>query len=326
MKITTSHTRLSARIDSRAWTVGFSGGHTAFQKAKLWTGGENMKRWLFLIVALIAFSQPLRAAPYCCTVTAIDARTGTATAVETATGRTFEFHIPNPRLFATVRVGTPVYANFSTKQVSLDGKTPCGVITKIDPAPAAAPPTVTAPGPTPPSPQTMIVNPHVVGPENAIFKFTLQNPGGICTGGLRLIVSGPVISMIPPNHMSAGDPINGQPPPACTIVATLYRGVTLSNGWTVREVAVRSCKEPNAPNLVLGTISPNLRGGTSLQMEFQSSATYDNPYPTDSLVEVTIQGPRGTTPSFNLSKADSDDPGVPKSKAAGIKQIEHPCI
>jgi CARDB len=94
-----------------------------------------VKRWLFLIVVLIRCSQPLRAVPYCCTVTAVDARTGTASAVETATGRTFEFHIPNLKLFATVRVGTPVYANFSTKQVSLDGKTPCGEITKIDPAP-----------------------------------------------------------------------------------------------------------------------------------------------------------------------------------------------
>ncbi len=95
-----------------------------------------MKRLLFLIVALIGCSQPLRAATPCCGVTAIDVRTGTATAVETATGRTFEFHIPNPRLFATVRVGMPVYANFSTKQVSLDGKTPCGEITQINPAPA----------------------------------------------------------------------------------------------------------------------------------------------------------------------------------------------
>jgi hypothetical protein len=117
-----------------------------------------MKRLLFLIAVLIGFSQPLRAAPYCCTVTAIDVRTGTATAIETATGRTFEFHVPNPRLFATVRVGTPVYANFSTKQVSLDGKTPCGEITQINPAPPrggvakVAPPASAAPSAAPPGP------------------------------------------------------------------------------------------------------------------------------------------------------------------------------
>jgi hypothetical protein len=120
-----------------------------------------MKRWLFLIVALIGFSQTLRAAGACCTVTAMDARTGTATAVETATGQTFEFHVPNPKLFATLRVGTPVYANFSTKQVSLDGKTPCGVITQINPAPArggisavpkVAPPASPAPSAAPPAP------------------------------------------------------------------------------------------------------------------------------------------------------------------------------
>jgi hypothetical protein len=94
-----------------------------------------MKRLLLLIVAVIGFGQPLRAATECCKVTAIDARTGTATAVEAATGRTFEFHVANPKLFATLRVGTPVYANFKTMQISLDGKTPGGEITKIEAVP-----------------------------------------------------------------------------------------------------------------------------------------------------------------------------------------------
>jgi Cu/Ag efflux protein CusF len=97
-----------------------------------------MKRLLFLIVALIGFSQPLRASFPCCAVTAVDVRTGTVTAVETATGRTFEFHVTNTKLLATLHAGSPVYANFSAKQVSLDGKTQCCAITKITLAPALA--------------------------------------------------------------------------------------------------------------------------------------------------------------------------------------------
>jgi hypothetical protein len=97
-----------------------------------------MKRLLFFIVALIAFSQPLRASTPCCNVTAVDVRTGTVTAIETATGRTFEFHVTNAKLLATLHAGSPVYANFSAKQVSLDGKTPFGVITKITLAPPRA--------------------------------------------------------------------------------------------------------------------------------------------------------------------------------------------
>src|SRR5271169_1742630 len=111
-----------------------------------------MKRLLILIAVLIGFSQPLRAAPECCKVTAIDVRTETATAVENVTGRTFEFHVANPKLFATLHVGTPVFANFKTMQISLDGKTPGGEITKISPAAAAAASSAGAPVSRPAAP------------------------------------------------------------------------------------------------------------------------------------------------------------------------------
>jgi hypothetical protein len=97
-----------------------------------------MKRLLFLIIVLIGFSQQLHAVTPCCTVTAVDVRTGTVTAVETATGRTFEFHVANAKLLATLHAGSPVYANFSAKQVSLDGEAQCCVITKITLAPPRA--------------------------------------------------------------------------------------------------------------------------------------------------------------------------------------------
>lgn len=127
-----------------------------------------MKRLLFLIVVVIGIGQPLRAAIPCCSVTAVDVRTGIVTAKENSTGRMFEFRVTNAALLAKLRPGTPVYANFGAKQVSLDGKTACCAITKINAAPprggvgaglasrsaAAALPATPAPAPgtAPPSP------------------------------------------------------------------------------------------------------------------------------------------------------------------------------
>ncbi len=166
-----------------------------------------MKRLLFLIVVLIGFSQPLRAAPACCSVTAIDVRTGTATAVENATGRTFEFHIPNPKLFATVRVGTPVYANFSTKQVSLDGKAPCGEITQINPAPPrggvakVAPPASAAPSAAPPAPAPAASAPgakSAPGVPAAAAPTATSTPAAARAGVVPQTVAGRLSGNLPP--------------------------------------------------------------------------------------------------------------------------------
>lgn len=73
----------------------------------------------------------------CCAITVLDPRAATATAKENGASRTFVFKVPNARLFATVHVGTPVYANFSTKQVSLDGKSVCCQIIRTN-TPSAA--------------------------------------------------------------------------------------------------------------------------------------------------------------------------------------------
>ena len=109
-----------------------------------------MKRLLLLTITLATFTQPLLAVTPCCSVTAVDARTGTVTAKETATGRIFEFQVGNAKLLAGVKAGTPVYANFSAKQVSLDGQSPCCTITKI----ALAPPPRSGGGTRPASPET----------------------------------------------------------------------------------------------------------------------------------------------------------------------------
>jgi len=73
------------------------------------------------------------AAPACCAVTSI-AKSGPVTAKETNGARTFQFQVADPALRSKLRVGSPVYANFDTKQVSLDGKKPCCTILNISTA------------------------------------------------------------------------------------------------------------------------------------------------------------------------------------------------
>lgn len=68
--------------------------------------------------------QPATPSP-CCQTTTIDAKTQVVTAVEKATGRTFSFKVADRTLLNTLKVGQEVYANFKTRQVSIDGVTPC---------------------------------------------------------------------------------------------------------------------------------------------------------------------------------------------------------
>jgi hypothetical protein len=68
--------------------------------------------------------------PACCSITAIDARTATVKAKVNATGKTFEFSVNDTKLVPSLKVGQPVYANFTTQQVSLDGKTIAGTIVR----------------------------------------------------------------------------------------------------------------------------------------------------------------------------------------------------
>jgi hypothetical protein len=73
----------------------------------------------------------------CCGVTAIDQRSGVVTARENARGRTFQFTVTNAALLRTVRIGQEVYANFTTQQVSLDGRKACCAIVNSKQAPVS---------------------------------------------------------------------------------------------------------------------------------------------------------------------------------------------
>jgi hypothetical protein len=70
-------------------------------------------------------------------ITSIDNKTGLVSAKVNATGQQFEFKLSNPAQLRTISAGQPIYANFTTRQVSLDGKTPSGTIVSITPIKAS---------------------------------------------------------------------------------------------------------------------------------------------------------------------------------------------
>lgn len=100
-----------------------------------------------LFTALVPFAPPAAAVDACCSVTAIDARSATVSAKEKASTRLFKFHVTNASLLRALRVGAPVYANFSKKQVSLDGKSACCAITAVGSAPLVKRPVAPTPAP-----------------------------------------------------------------------------------------------------------------------------------------------------------------------------------
>ena len=77
----------------------------------------------------------------CCSITAIDAKTGIISANENANGAAFQFRLADAKLLLSLRVGQPVYANFGAKQISLDGKSVGGTISS---GPKAVPPAAPA--------------------------------------------------------------------------------------------------------------------------------------------------------------------------------------
>ena len=81
-----------------------------------------------------AFAAPwARAADACCAITAIDNGSGLVTAREVSIGRTFQFRLSDPQVLGSLRVGQGVYANYVRHQVSVDGRTACGTIVKLQP-------------------------------------------------------------------------------------------------------------------------------------------------------------------------------------------------
>ncbi len=103
-----------------------------------------------IVISLAPVSARAQTPTACCSITTVEAATGVVTGTITANGNVFQFKVTNARTLATLRVGQGVFANFRTRQVSLDGRTACCAITSGPNAPTAAPaPRPPAPAPTP---------------------------------------------------------------------------------------------------------------------------------------------------------------------------------
>lgn len=104
------------------------------------------RRSLAGAVMLLLFAIHARAAEPCCAITAIDAGKGIVTARVKSTGQIFKFEVKTPAVLHSLKIGQEIYANLSTKQVSLDGRTVCcAMLSAIPGAPAL-------PGKTPSAP------------------------------------------------------------------------------------------------------------------------------------------------------------------------------
>ncbi len=105
-----------------------------------------------IVISLAPVSARAQTPTACCSITTIEAATGVVSGKITANGNVFQFKVTNARTLSALRVGQGVFANFRTRQVSLDGRTACCAITSGPNAPTAAPaprPPAPAPAPTP---------------------------------------------------------------------------------------------------------------------------------------------------------------------------------
>ncbi len=95
-----------------------------------------------LVVAPTSARGQSRDTTQCCTVVSINARQGTVTARETATGYTFRVEVRNRKHIAAVRVGHKVWANFAARKVRLEaaGDSLCCAIVGTAPPPDGPPP------------------------------------------------------------------------------------------------------------------------------------------------------------------------------------------
>lgn len=89
------------------------------------------------LLAVAALAPRAEAGTPCCSITAIDAKTGLVTAKVNATGKTFQFKVDQPgsvkgvKQLNSLKVGQQIYADFKTHTVSVNGFTPCCNISQM---------------------------------------------------------------------------------------------------------------------------------------------------------------------------------------------------
>jgi hypothetical protein len=136
-----------------------------------------MKRAIFVFCGTLLcgaiFVTGARAQAPCCSIAAVDARTGIVSAKVNADGAVFQFRVTNANLLKQLRVGQGVYANFTTHEVSLDGKTIAGPIISGPQAPAPSP-AAPVPAPVAPRPAAAVGAPLAIVPLPRIEDLPLK--------------------------------------------------------------------------------------------------------------------------------------------------------
>ena len=84
--------------------------------------------------------RPAAAGTPCCAIQAVDARTGLVTAIDRATGQSFQFQVTNPAQLQGLRPGQPVYGNAASGRVGLTQQSPCCTVVGRGAATGAAAP------------------------------------------------------------------------------------------------------------------------------------------------------------------------------------------
>ena len=104
---------------------------------------RTMKTWvlvsgmaLILGASIAVFVPPeVGAGTPCCSVTAVDVKTGIVTAKNTATGETFKFRLVEAAQIGNIKVGDKVSTDFQTRQVTVHSFQPAEGILMRTPRP-----------------------------------------------------------------------------------------------------------------------------------------------------------------------------------------------
>ncbi len=267
------------------------------------------------------------AATPCCGVTSI-AKSGQITAQETRGTRTFQFQVADPSLLRGLRVGAPVYANFDTKQVSLDGKKPCCKILKISTAAKqpASDKTPTIPGSAttqaiPLSLKALQVNPSSVAGGNRVQgTVELVQPPGPNGVTVTLESSNPQLAGVPPRVTITHGVTSAETGP-------MYKATFPIDTHPVQEDTTVTIKARAGVH----TLQANLR----IKRPGMKSADLDPPYICDGsnkgTVKYTLTGPAPSglkvtahvtvrSPSGSSSTSDESET-VPTGNSAGSMRI-----
>lgn len=127
------HTTLSARVAPRTWCGALVVACAAWLASPTAVDAQRPDSTRTARPAV----GPL--APACCKVVAIDSASRTVTARETATAYAFRFHVYEPRVFAELEIGDPVWADFVSRTVRVVATDPEPCCTIIAAAPSDAP-------------------------------------------------------------------------------------------------------------------------------------------------------------------------------------------